>query len=220
MEMEELENQRIHWGRLRRMPKHFACIYLSIQNFSDITLPSTLKTRLEEKNSHSSFWRIYLHHSLPPLSTFIHNKHDPAAIPEENEDYSHLILGRAVQEVRAEPSTAHPEHLTLLCPKLCLCSQNRQELEDQWERGRSQLGTLWGAAWEPLNSLCCHGLTFTALSYGKKQMRQQIEQFGSVSAIKQKSWISLTRAIAFLLLPSPALKDHRQAEIYKIQQLQ
>lgn len=158
--------------------------------------------------------------SLTTSLTYI--KRDPAAIPEENEDYSHLSLGRAAQEAGAEPSTAHPEHPTLLLPKVVPLphSQNRPRLKDQWERGRSQLGTLWGAAWEPLYSLCCHGLTFTTLSYGKKQMRQQIEQFGSVSAIKQKSWISLTRAIAFLPLPSAALKDHRQAAFYKIQELQ
>lgn len=154
----------------------------------------------------------YLFTSLPPL-------------PTTNVTQQPLLRRRRIiptwalgqQHRKAELSPALP---ILSIPPCSACSQNRQELEDQWERGRSQLGTLWGAAWEPLNSLCCHGLTFTALSYGKKQMRQQIEQFGSVSAIKQKSWISLTRAIAFLLLPSPALKDHRQAEIYKIQQLQ
>jgi len=67
--------------------------------------------------------------------------------------------------------------------------------------------------------LCGDGLTFTTPSYGKKQMRQQIEQFGSVSAIKQKSWISLVRAIPLLLLPSLALKDHKQAEFDKNQKL-
>lgn len=71
--MEELENQRIHWGRLRRMPKHFACIYLYIQNFSDITLPSTLKTRLEEKRFPTAVFDVFVcitHYLLyPHLST-------------------------------------------------------------------------------------------------------------------------------------------------------
>lgn len=55
---------------------------------------------------------------------------------EENEHHSLLPCcspGRAAQEAGAEPSTAHPEHPTLLLPKVLPVahSQNRQELVEQ-----------------------------------------------------------------------------------------
>lgn len=95
-----------------------------------------------------------------------------------------------------------------------------QSLDVGGEKRASQLVTRRDAACELLRSLCCNGLTFTAPCHGKKQMRQQIEQFGSVSAIKQKSWMYLIRAIPFLLLPSLARKDHGQAELDEILKLQ
>lgn len=64
----------------------------------------------------------------PPLPTFIHNKCDPAAVPAHSRGERGLFPPEpCCSPGRAEPSTAHTEHPTLLLPKVLPLthSQNR-----------------------------------------------------------------------------------------------